>query len=303
MRVAVIVNPISGARGRRRDHGCRRVELATRLLDEARLPGSVSVTEGPGQAAAHARKAVAGGATVVVAWGGDGTVNEVASALAFGDAPLGIVPAGSGNGLARDLGLPTRPLEALRVALEGPELTIDAGELDGRLFFNLCGIGFDGRVAARFDAGGSRRRGLLRYAAITLRELVRYRPLEYALRADGDVLRARALLIACANGRQYGGNALIAPRARPDDGLLDLVVVEARSPLAVLWQARRLFTGTLGAAPRVHMRRFRHLEVTGPMAVAAHVDGEPVPAGARLEVRVRPGALRVRVPRQPPAVT
>jgi YegS/Rv2252/BmrU family lipid kinase len=298
MPVAVIVNPISGTRGRRRHHGPRRVELASRLLDQVGLRGSVSVTQGPGQAAAHARRALACGATAVVAWGGDGTVNEVASALAFGGVPLGIVPAGSGNGLARDLGLPARPLDALRVALEGREVTIDAGELDGRLFFNLAGIGFDARMAACFDARGPHRRGVLRYAAIALRELARYRPLDHALRVDGDALHARALLVACANARQYGGRALIAPRARPDDGLLDLVVVEARSPLAVLWQARRLFTGTLAAAPRVHMRPFRQLEVTGPAPVAAHVDGEPVSAGARLGVRVRPGALRVRIPRR-----
>lgn len=302
MHVAVIINPVSGLR-RRAEPARHRVELAARLLEAARLPGDVLVTERPAHASALAREAVVRGAALVIAWGGDGTVNEVGAALAFGEVPLGIVPAGSGNGLARELGLPRRPAGAFRAALRGHDRTIDAGELGGRLFFNVAGIGFDAHVAARFNALAQGRRGALRYLAIALRELVAYRAPEYAIRVDGETLRVRALLVACANSRQYGGHARIAPLAQLDDGALDLVLVEARSPLAVLWQARRLFAGTLAGAPRVRMRTFRQLEVTADEPLFAHVDGESVTGSRTLTVRVRPGALRVRVAALSPPLT
>jgi YegS/Rv2252/BmrU family lipid kinase len=293
MRVAVVVNPISGAGGRP-DAGPRRAALARGILATESATAEVHVTERAGHAFELARTAVGGGADVVVAWGGDGTVNEVARALAFGPAALGIVPAGSGNGLARDLGVPGGPAAALRAALRAPERRIDAGELGGRLFFNTAGIGLDAVVAARFNARVRGRRGLLPYLVIMTEELWRCRPAEYALRVDGETLDGPALLIACCNSRQYGGHALIAPRARLDDGRLDLVVVAPRPRLRALWDARRLFTGTIDAAAGVRSRPFTRLEVAAAMPLLFHVDGEPVKGGTTLSARVHPGALRVR---------
>jgi YegS/Rv2252/BmrU family lipid kinase len=295
MDVAVIINPISGAHGRP-EAGRARAALAEAVLAAEGSAGPVAVTACPGHAAELAREAVGRGAGLVVAWGGDGTVNEVASVLAFGPASLGIVPAGSGNGLARDLGLPRRPAQALRVALRGRERRIDVGELGGRRFVNTAGIGLDVEVAARFNARARGRRGLLPYLLLTTRALWRYQPVAYTIEADGERLETRALLIACGNARQYGGGAMITPAARVDDGLLDLVVVEARSPWASLWHARRLFTGTLGRAPGVRMRRYTTLTVSAAEPLRFHVDGEPVAGGPRLAGCVHPGALRIRVP-------
>lgn len=293
--VAVVVNPVAGV-WRAGTGGAARVALARRLLEAAGVAGTVRVTRGPGDAAALARAAVARGAALVVAWGGDGTVNEVAGVLAGQPAALGIVPAGSGNGLARALGLPRRPAAALRVALSGPERRVDVGELGGHRFVNVAGVGFDAHVAARFNARPAGRRGPAPYFALVAREVFRYRPRTYRLRLEDESLELAALLIAWANAPRYGGLAQIAPDARPDDGVLDLVAVAARAPLRLLWEARRLFWGGLRDAPGVFRRRCRTLEVAGEPPLAFHVDGEPLAGGGLLRGRVHAGALRVRVP-------
>jgi YegS/Rv2252/BmrU family lipid kinase len=300
MRAAVIVNPISGAHGRP-DTGRRRAELATAVLAGAGVAAEVHVTDAPGHAFDLARDAVGRGATLIFAWGGDGTVNEVGRALAFGPAALAVVPAGSGNGLARELGVPRDPAAALRAGLEGTERRIDAGELGERLFFNVAGIGFDARVAARFNARALGRRGPIPYFLIGIQEVFRYRPAEYRLSVDGETSSCRALLLVCANSRRYGGDVLIAPRARLDDGRLDLVVVAPRAPLRTLWDARRILTGTIGQARGIDMRSFTRLEVSATEPLAFHVDGEPVAGGPTLAARIHPGALRVRAGRPPDA--
>lgn len=293
--VSVLINPISGTR-RRHDSPDARRALAERMVREAGATPHVTVTEAPGHAQALAREALARQDEVVVAWGGDGTVNEVARALRFTPTPLAIVPAGSGNGLAQDLGVPRPPDQALRVALGGAIRHIDMGEVDGAPFFNLAGVGLDARIAARFARRDPGRRGLRAYTEITVRELLRYRPVTYTIEAAGETIVRRALFIALANSRQYGNGALIAPAARLDDGRLEVVVVEARS---LAWLAVRLpslFRGTLVDAPGILMRSWSSLSVSASAGIEYHVDGEPRSGGARLEVRLHSGALAVRVP-------
>ena len=253
------------------------------------------LTEGPGHALELARAAVAARAVLVCAWGGDGTINEVASALAGTGTALGIVPAGSGNGLARELAIPWDPAAALGVALGRRERVIDVGDVDGRLFVNLAGIGLDAHVAAQFNRRGGRR-GLLPYVALGAREILRYRAREYTLRAGAEVWRERALVIICANARQYGGGAVVAPTAEPDDGQLEVVTVAERSPLVALRDALHLFRHTLDRAPGVSTRRAPTVEITGSEPILFHVDGEAVTGGATVTVRIRPASLRVRVP-------
>jgi YegS/Rv2252/BmrU family lipid kinase len=295
MTVAVIINPVSGARGRREAARQRR-ELAHAALAEAGTPGEVFLTTAAQHARALAREAVDRGATLVVAWGGDGTVNEVASVLAFGPAALGVVPAGSGNGLARTLGVPWAPAEALRVALGGADRRIDVGELGGRLFVNVAGVGLDAEVALRFNTHARDRRGFLPYLALGLQAVLRDGGRDYTMRLDGESVRQRALLVFCANGEQYGSGARMIPGARLDDGVLDLMVVGDRSRLARLWLARRVFTGSLPAAPDVLVRPVRSFEIAADGPLRFHVDGEPVQGDGTLAGRVHPGGLRVRVP-------
>ncbi len=294
-RVAVIINPISGTGGRK-GVARARAELAASAIAGRGLEVEVFVTERQGHARELAAAAIDEGVSTIIAWGGDGTVNEVGSAAAFRNVTFGIIPSGSGNGLARELRIPFDPVRAIDIALGGRECWIDAGELDGRLFFNIAGIGLDARVAHRFAGRARARRGFSRYLALTARELLRYRPDRHTVFADGATLRTRALLIAIANARQYGNGAIIAPDARLADGRLDVVVVAARSTLATLAQVPRLFTGQIRRVPDVAMRAAVDIQVTSAGPVVYHLDGEPYVGGARLNARPRPGALRVAVP-------
>lgn len=296
MKVAVVINPISGAEGRP-EVARRRAELAARLLGRRGADGEVFITERPGHARELAQAALGRGVELVVAWGGDGTMNEVGSALAFTGAALGIVPSGSGNGLSRELGIPFAPEAAFALALaSGRDRVLDAGELDGRLFFNIAGIGLDARVAHRFAVEGLARRGFRRYLLIAAQELFTYDPDEHTIVVDGREQRVRALIVAIANARQYGNHAIIAPHARMDDGRLDVVVVRARSAAATLAQVPRLFTGTIDRVPGVTFTTGEEIAVTSARPVIYHLDGEPFVGGACVRARVRGAALRVRVP-------
>ena len=294
MRAVVIINPIAGPGRRRTLDRC--AEIARSVLSTHGYSAEVVVTESPTDASRFARDAVSSGANLVVAWGGDGTINGAGSALAGTSLPLGIVPGGSGNGLARDLGLPREPARALAVAATGRERAIDAGELQGSLFFNIAGIGLDAEIAARIAAPGARR-GLSGYIITTVRELRRYEPQVYSIRIDDSgVVERRALLVALANSRQYGNGAKIAPHARLDDGAIDLVVVEGHTMWSVVSRLPAFFRGTLEDGPDVLMRRATQVSISAERPIRFHVDGEPRSGPETVTLRVHPGALRVRVP-------
>lgn len=292
--VAVIINPIAGA-GRRPDVARQRAELATAVLHSRGVDGEVFVTERGGHARELAQAALRRGVSLCIGWGGDGTVNEIASALAFTSASLGIVPSGSGNGLSREMGIPFDPRAAFETALGGRDRVIDAGEIEGRLFFNLAGVGLDARIAHQFAATGLVRRGFVRYLEIASNEIFRRTTHEYDITIDGRLRRSHVLLVAIANGRQYGNGALIAPAARVDDGRLDVVVIDDRSPWAVIRHVPRLFRGTLADVPGVTISPAVNVEVAAREPLIFHVDGEPCQAGLTVSARIRPAALRVRV--------
>jgi diacylglycerol kinase family enzyme len=229
-----------------------------------------------------------------VVWGGDGTVNEVGRALAFGPVALAIVPGGSGNGLARTLGISTSAPRALQQALAGTARRIDAGEIAGHLFFNLAGLGFDAHVARIFNDGGHRR-GFARYLGTSLVELFRYRSERYGIASgSGERVERRALMVVVANGSQYGNGARVAPDARLDDGLLDLVVIESHSPWRDLLRARYLFDGSIAGRPGVSLTRVEHASIeNGAGPVSFHADGESLEHTGAFAVRVHAGALLV----------
>jgi YegS/Rv2252/BmrU family lipid kinase len=294
--IAVIINPISGTGGRP-DIARRRAELAAAILERRGIQFELFVTERAGHARELTTATLARGTSLVMAWGGDGTVNEVASALAFREASLAIIPSGSGNGLARELCVPMDAARAFDAALEGRESRMDAGELDGRMFFNIAGLGLDARVAHQFAANGLVRRGFSRYLQITARELFAFVPDDQTVTTDGVSIRARALIVAIANARQYGNGAIIAPDARIDDGKLDVIVVEYRSPLATLLQIPKLFAGQVGRVPGVTMTTAVTVEIASARRVLYHVDGEPFIGGASMKARVHQHALRIRRPK------
>ena len=294
-RIAVVVNPISGTGGRP-ELAKLRIAEAEAVLASRHLDGRVFVTERSGHGQALVREALAGGASLVIAWGGDGTINEVASELAFRDVAFAVIPSGSGNGLARELKIPLNAEQAFAVALDGVDRVIDAGEIEGRLFFNVAGVGLDAQVAHEFAVTGLERRGFGRYIEIASRQLFSFRAGEYEIVADGVTWRTKALVVALANGRQYGNGAVIAPDARIDDGRLEVIVVGERSALKAVTQMPMLFNGRIAQVPGITMTPAQDVTISSETAMIYHVDGEPCVGGTSVHARIRPQALRIRVP-------
>jgi diacylglycerol kinase (ATP) len=298
MSIVAIINPISGA-GADRAAGARRIALVRSEVERRGLRAVIHVTERAGHAHDLAAASAAAGAELVIVWGGDGTMNEAGAGVLHSETAIALVRAGSGNGLAGALGVPRDPRAALAVALDGGTRTIDAGVMAGRPFFNIAGIGFDARVAKQFNNRAAGRRGAWPYLVLGMREGWRYGAVDYRLQLEGDPGTVRALLIAFANGREYGLGARIAPGAELDDGLLDATIVEERSALARFWHARRLVTGTAHLAPRVRTARVTCASIEAAGTMEFHVDGEPGVADGRIEVRILPAALKIRCARVP----
>jgi diacylglycerol kinase (ATP) len=293
MRAAVIINPISGPNRRKPVDACR--ALAIDVFTRHGFEVEVLVTGARGDARRFATEARNAGTDLVAAWGGDGTINEVASALVYSNTRLAIVPGGSGNGLARDLGVPLESRAALELATTGLHRSIDAGQIDESWFFNVAGVGLDAQIAAHIARPGVRR-GFSGYAKITTWELPRYRAQYYTVEHGGTSITYRALIIAVANSRQYGNGAQIAPAARLDDGHLDLVVVEAQPLWRLLSRIPAFFSGTLSSGRGIHMTPVIDAVVRGAGPLGYHVDGEPHTGTSALRVFTRARALSVVAP-------
>ena len=295
-RTVIIVNPISGPK--RRGTGAERVDVATRTLERLGAKGEIRLTERAGHAHELSLEAAASGADLVIGWGGDGTINEVGRALVqmgHGGAPtpaLGIVPGGSGNGLARELNIPFDPARAIERAVRSKPRLVDAGEIGDRVFFNVAGIGIDAHVAALVSTR-VHHRGLLPYLSASAGDLLRYQPVEYALSIDGRPTQIAALVLAFANSKQWGFGAQIAPGANLEDGLLDFVVVRERGFLGNMVRVPSLFMGRIDRCQGIDTHRVREVTIRSREAMLFHVDGEAVQGSDTLIARVHPGALRL----------
>jgi len=292
VRAVAIANPRAGLAAQR---AIQAVEARPGRWPELKL----WTTSGPGQARELARTAVEEGFEVVLAVGGDGTANEVAGGLLGSSVAMGVVPAGSGNGLARTLRIPLDAAGALRALSTAVTRRIDVGRINGRPFLNVGGAGFDAAVGQEFHARALRggRRGVMSYARIAFAMSWTYRCGGFTLEAGSHRFEGGAWLVAFVNGRQYGGAAAIAPGSLMDDGLLEMVVIEEATPLEILAAAPRMYLGGLD-----RFRRYRRLAasqavLTGPEPFPHHLDGEPGGPATRLEVTVDPKALNVLVPR------
>jgi diacylglycerol kinase (ATP) len=292
VKVRAILNPRAGVAAPR-----------TRDAIERGRPGwtdyAVYMTRAPGHATDLAREAVAGGADVVLAVGGDGTVNEVARGLIGRPTALGIVPVGSGNGLARALRVPLRPARALEALEQGEVRAIDVGRLNGRPFLNVAGVGFDAAVGQAFHERGRRggRRGFLGYVHLSLRELLAYRPSSLVLECGRDRLEIVPFVVTAANGPQYGSGAVVNPGALLDDGRLEIVVFEHQPLPRLLVAASRLFAGGVERVPGYRRLTGTVATITSAEPVAVHVDGDPAVPARRIDLALEPLALRVVVPR------
>lgn len=294
MKVRAILNPRAGLAAQRALGA-----LEAGSAEWGRIP--VDATQAPGHARELARRAVSEGVELLLAAGGDGTMNEVADGLLGSSTALGVVPVGSGNGLARTLGIPLEPGAALRALASGVTRRMDVGVVNGRPFLNVAGAGFDAHVGAEFHRHARRggRRGILSYVRLSLQAVLRYAPGAFRLEVDGaPAYEGRALVVAFANGRQYGAGAVLAPQARLDDGRLDVVVFQATSVAGVLRQIPRLFRGTLARSSAFRGFSLSHGALTSPQPYPFHRDGEPEAAVTRLDVGLHALGLRIRAARQ-----
>jgi YegS/Rv2252/BmrU family lipid kinase len=291
MKLVFLVNPRAG-RGR----GAPVAAQLGGLLASRGVDADVRRTTAPRQAIAMARDA-ARDADVVVAVGGDGTAHEVVNGIAGSETALGVIPVGSGNDLAFALGLPRDPAAALDVILHGRTRTIDLARYDGGWFVNSLGLGFEAQVT--LESRRIRRlRGFAIYLWAVARALRGLRCPYLRIRADGEILEGRSLLLCIGNGPRVGGGFRLTPDARNDDGWLDLCLVEAMSRTALLGLLPRSLGGTHVRDPRVRMLRAREIDVACPEGFPFHVDGEIADTACRqLSVRIVPRALNVRVPR------
>ena len=268
-RTLLIINPISGT-------GAKQgvAERIKSRLAESGFDVEVKFTTGPGNATELAREAVENKFHTVVAIGGDGTVNETAVGLSKTDVALGIIPAGSGNGLARHLNIPMDIDRAADIIAQRNIVDCDYGEVNHRPFFCTFGVGFDAAVSHRFAK--QNRRGKMMYIKSAIDEYLNYNPQEYTISANGKVLTEKAFLIAVCNASQYGNNAYIAPQASLTDGLLDFTIVHAGTPADAAAFGIDLMTGYINKNVMIHTFRAPAAVITRNSDGPAHIDGEPL---------------------------
>ena len=288
-RLMLIINPISGTGSKK---GV--VEMVEQAMGACGHDVDVRLTGARGDATRLAGEAAAKGYHGVLACGGDGTVNETARALCGTETALGILPAGSGNGLARHLQIPVDIAMALKVIADGNVVDSDYGTVNGRPFFCTVGMGFDAAVSHRFARQS--RRGILSYVKSAISEYVQYRPQTYTVSANGKLLTEKAFLIAVCNASQWGNNAYIAPEASITDGLLDITIVHSGTAIDAAVMGMDIFTGYINKNTMVHTFRAPACVIYRNGAGEAHIDGEPMMMDDILDVKCHHGALKVFTP-------
>lgn len=282
----LIINPISGTSSKR---GV--AAKCVRRLGKEGIDVEVLYTEAPGDAARYATEAARKGYLGVIAAGGDGTVNEIASSLRGSATALGIIPLGSGNGLARHLGLTTDIHEAIDVIARRNILACDSCEADSHPFFCTFGLGFDAAVSEKFAR--SRQRGLINYLRSAVEEYIKFQPDEYEIDADGHVFRVKAFIVAACNASQYGNNVFIAPMASIRDGLLDITIIHAGTPLTRARVGVELVTGLIKNNMIIQTLRVKKATIRRNSPGLAHIDGEPINLGHEIDVSCHHGDLLI----------
>lgn len=282
-KILFIVNPIAG--GRKKDLLLKEI---SRLLDHGKFSEEFIFTTGPGDATEIARGSDAG---YIVAVGGDGTVHEVATALAGTEKVMGIIPCGSGNGLARHLGIAATVISPILAINRCKVETIDAGRINGEMFFCTCGIGLDAIVSDKFAKAGTR--GLSTYIRKALETWKDFEPETYSIEIDGKRLERKAVLITAGCANQWGNEAKICPGASLRDGLLDLTVIGSFKTAEIPPLAIELMDGRIARNSHVETFRGRRISIERPSAGPAHFDGDPHTLGTRIDMEIVPGCLKV----------
>lgn len=290
-KIRFIINPISGVGRKKIIEGVIREQIDTGKYDF-----DIVYSEAACHATELSRKAAENNYDIVVAVGGDGSVNEVSKGLIGTKTSLGIIPAGSGNGLARHLKIPFNPAKAVKVINEAYSIMIDTVKVNNETFISIAGVGFDALIAKKYAKAG--KRGFWSYFKIITQEYISYKPKKYILNIDGKQIKTKALLIAFANSSQFGYNTSISPDAELQDGLVDVCIFQKAPFLEVPFISNLLFLKQIDKTKYVEIIKAKNVIVERKRNRVINVDGEPVKVGKTLNITVNPMSVRVIIPSQ-----
>jgi YegS/Rv2252/BmrU family lipid kinase len=281
-----IINPISGGKNKE-----KLPSLIHQILDKNRYDFDIVYTEGPGHAAQLSSQS---GFDYFISVGGDGTLNEVARNLVHSNAAMGILPMGSGNGLSRHVGIHMNIEKAIAQLNTAKEILIDTCSINGHVFVNMAGVGFDAHIGKIFAE--SKERGFKTYVVKTLSELNSYQPKHYKIKFDHKEIETKAFLISFANSSQYGNNAYIAPEADLRDGFLEICILKPLKTYQLPFVGFQLFNKTIHKSTYLQTIKAKELVLERDSEGVAHLDGEPMNFGKTMEIKVLPQSLRLLVP-------
>src|ERR1700757_673472 len=284
-RIAFVVNPNSGPKKKENI-----VDVIEKTMS-GKTPFDIFVWKDKNNFEEIRQQITSGKYTTVVAVGGDGTVNEVAKNVANTNIVLGIIPRGSGNGLARTLGIPQKAVEAIKRVETGKVKTIDHGFINGRFFSCAAGIGFDAHICELL--AGSKTRGLMSYVTISLKQFLSYRAKEYTIQTNNETFKTKAFLIAFANAGQYGNDFYIAPQAKMDDGLIDIVILKPFNVFSACDIFVKVLSKKAHKAKSIVTFSAKEFKIKNENSTAIHFDGEPGAVETEIEVRINPQSLKV----------
>lgn len=288
-KIIFIINPISGTVSK-----AKIPVLVEQRLDKDMFDYEYIQTEYAGHASVIAKEAAERGVDIVVAVGGDGTINEIGRSLINTQTAMAIIPCGSGNGLARHLQLPINAKKCIDVINECEIKALDYGVINNRPFFCTCGMGFDAFISMQFAKAG--KRGMITYVQKVLETGLNYKPEVYEIEQDEKTEHIKAFLISAANASQYGNNAYIAPQASMHDGLLNITIIEPFGALDAAQVAIEMFNKTLDKNLKVKTFRTKHIHIHRQKPGIIHYDGDPVEDGADVDISIVPKGINIVVP-------
>jgi YegS/Rv2252/BmrU family lipid kinase len=290
-RVLFIVNPVSGVNQSRK---AVLGDVISQQLDANLFECEIKFSESSEDVRALSHTAANEGVDIIVAVGGDGTLNQVVKGMIGSQATLAVVPAGSGNGLARHLGIPIDTEQSIKLIAQGKTQMIDTVNLNDNLFVSIAGVGFDALVAKRFSQ--VTRRGFFSYFKIVTNEYTYYRPRKYRMEIDGQQVVRQALFVSFANTNQFGYNTIISPDAKIDDGLVDVCIVKKVPLLYAPRVVGLLLARRIDSSGFVEIIRAKKIKLTRNKNRVVNIDGEPVKLTKDLEITVNPLSLKIIIP-------
>ncbi|WP_378984833.1 diacylglycerol/lipid kinase family protein [Pedobacter lithocola] len=290
LNILFVLNPISGGKAK-----STIPTLIDKYLDKEKFNANFRITEYVGHAREIVDEALNKNFDIIVAAGGDGTINEVASKVLEYKKIMGIIPLGSGNGLARFLHIPQRNIkEAIRVINNLKTDKIDSATFNNKCFFNLAGMGFDAHLSSAFSK--DKKRGLAGYVKLSLMEVFSYKNETYNLNIDGIDYTRKAFAVTVANSSQYGNDVYIAPGASVKDGLLDVCIIKPFSLFQLPVLSYVMLKGKAENSDMIEIIKGKNIKISRVKDGPVHVDGEPLLMGSEIEININPLSLEVIVP-------